>query len=93
LIPSRDEAQINLRRWRSGDSDSNSEQLARVVYHLPRAIEEELTERQLQILKLHFYEDLSVSQIAHLLGVNPSTVSRSLQRSTAKLQHILRYTL
>lgn len=84
---------MELRHWRSAEGDEPSERLARVVAHLPRAIEEELTPRQRQILHLHFYDGLSVTQIAQQLNVHPSTVTRSLQRSARKLQHILLYTV
>lgn len=84
---------MELRHWRSAEGDEPSEKLARLMAHLPRAIEEELTARQRQIVHLHFYDGLSVTQIAQKLGVRPSTVTRSLQRSARKLQHILLYTV
>ena len=84
---------MGLRHWRSAEGDEPSEKLARLVAHLPRAIEEELTPRQRQIVHLHFYDGLSVTQIAQQLNVHPSTVTRSLQRSARKLQHILLYTV
>jgi len=93
MVPIDSDAIIDLRHWRTGDGDSNAERVARVISHLPRAMEHELTPRQRQILELHFYEDLTVTQIARKLGIHPSTVSRSLQRSARKLSHILRYTV
>lgn len=84
---------MGLRHWRSAEGDEPSEKLARLAAHLPRAIEEELTPRQRQIVHLHFYDGLSVTQIARQLEVHPSTVTRSLQRSARKLQHILLYTV
>ena len=84
---------MELRHWRSAEGDEPSEKLARLMAHLPRAIEEELTAHQRQIVHLHFYDGLSVTQIAQKLGVRPSTVTRSLQRSARKLQHILLYTV
>ena len=84
---------FDLRHWRTGDGDSNTERIARILEHLPRAMEEELTDRQRQIVELHFYEDLTVTQIAQQLHLHPSTVSRSLRRSAEKLQRVLRYTL
>ena len=87
------ESEYSLRRWRTEDGESNAEQRRRLLEHLPRAMEEELTERQRQILQLHFYEEKSVSQIARELHLHPSTVTRSLQRSAQRLQRILRYTI
>ena len=84
---------IDLRRWRTDDGESNAEQIQRLLVHLPRVMEEELTERQRQIITMHFYQELTVTEIARRLGVNPSTVSRSLQRSAQKLQRFLRCTV
>ena len=42
---------------------------------------------------MHFDQNQTVSQIARELGVNPSTVTRSLQRSKRRLYRCLRYGL
>ena len=87
------EQEIDFRHWRTQDGESNAEQLKRLLAHLPRAMDEELTERQRQILRLHFYENMSITQIARELHIQPSTVTRSLQRSARRLQRVLRYTV
>ena len=93
MAPTGSDRSFDLRHWRTGDGDSNTERIARLLEHLPRAMEEELTARQRQIVEMHFYEDLTVTQIAQQLKVHPSTVTRTLQRSAEKLQRVLRYTL
>ena len=93
MFPTGSEQAFDLRHWRTEEGESTTERVARVLTHLPRAMEEELTPRQRQILEMHFFEDLTVTQIARRLGVRPSTVSRSLQRSARKLNHILRYSV
>jgi RNA polymerase sigma-70 factor (ECF subfamily) len=42
---------------------------------------------------MHFDQDQSVSQIARELEVNPSTVTRTLQRAKRRLYRCLRYGL
>ena len=45
-----------------------------------------LTDRERLLLLLRYDEELQVSQIARLLGVNPSTVTRQLERVQGKLR-------
>lgn len=40
---------------------------------------------------MHFDQDLSVTQIARELHVNPSTITRTLQRAKGRLRRCLRY--
>ena len=54
---------------------------------------EELTPRQQEMLHLYYYEKLNMAQIAGRLGVNKSTVSRTLCRARRRLHHILQYSL
>lgn len=42
---------------------------------------------------LFYYEKLNMAQIAGRLGVNKSTVSRTLCRARHRLHHILQYSL
>lgn len=72
--------------------EDNRHRLRRLHRHLPEAMKE-LTARQQQMIQLHFYENLSISEIARQLAVNPSTVSRCLTRAEARLRRVLRFTL
>jgi RNA polymerase sigma-70 factor (sigma-E family) len=45
-----------------------------------------LPERQRAVLALRFYEDLSVQQIADVLGLRPGTVKSTLHRAIARLR-------
>ncbi|MBR5572733.1 MAG: sigma-70 family RNA polymerase sigma factor [Oscillospiraceae bacterium] len=76
----------------SSEANDNSLRLGRLRRYLPEAMED-LTARQRQIVHLHFYENLSVSQIARRLNVNPSSVSRCLSRAQLRLQRVLRFIL
>ncbi|MBR6739258.1 MAG: sigma-70 family RNA polymerase sigma factor, partial [Oscillospiraceae bacterium] len=67
--------------------------LRRLKRNLRLAREQELTERQREMLRLRYEEEMSVSEIAAVLGVNKSTVSRTLARASQRLERALRYAL
>ena len=71
----------DLQVWMRENAEDNSEQLSRLKRNLRQARELELTPRQRQVLTMHFDQDLSVTQIARELHVNPSTITRTLQRA------------
>lgn len=79
-------------RYFSPDDGDNSLRLRRLHRALPLAMDD-LTARQREMVQLHFYENLSVSEIARRLEVNPSTVSRCLARAEGRLRRALRLTL
>jgi RNA polymerase sigma factor (sigma-70 family) len=58
---------------------------------LGQAIEQELTPRQGQMVHLYFLEQHSMAEIASMLDVNPSTVSRTLAVARTKLKKCMRY--
>ena len=69
------------------------ERIRRLLSNLPLAVQQELTPRQREILRLRFTGGMSVTAIAEKLGLNKSTVSRSLARSMERLYKSLRYSL
>ena len=83
----------DLQVWMRENAEDNSEQLSRLKRNLRQARELELTPRQRQVLTMHFDQDLSVTQIARELHVNPSTITRTLQRAKGRLRRCLRYGL
>ena len=64
-----------------------------LLVNLPLAVEEELTPRQRQLLRMHFTQGKRVTDIAQELGISKSTVSRTLARCTQRLYRTLRYSL
>jgi len=58
-----------------------------------RAREQELTPRQREMVFLYYDRGLKMSQIAQKLGVNRSTVSRTVKRAKQRLYRCLRYAL
>ena len=83
----------SLQLWQQGQQEDNRQQIRRLLVNLPLAVEEELTPRQREILRLRFTGGMSVTAIAEKLGLNKSTVSRSLARSMERLYKSLRYSL
>ena len=70
----------------------NRLRLRRLRRYLPEAMED-LTERQKEMVRMHFFEEKTVSDIARELSVNRSTVSRCLSRAEKRLRRTLRFTL
>lgn len=55
------------------------------------AINEELTDRQREMVNMYYIQQMTMAQIADELGVSVSTVSRTLQRGRNRLRRCLRY--
>lgn len=58
----------------------NSAQLSRVKRNLVRALREDVTPRQREVLLLYYAEQLNTRQIGEKLGVDKSTVARTIKR-------------
>ena len=74
-------------------AEDNENDLRRLKRNLRVAREEELTARQRELLRLRYDESMSVTEIAGLLGVDKSTVSRTISRAKRRLYKCLRYGL
>ena len=79
--------------WLRANAGDNGEQMTRLHRNLRRAREEELTERQREMVGLYYDQGMTMPQIAERLGVSRSTVSRTLRRARDRLYRFLRYTL
>ena len=79
--------------WLRANAGDNGEQMTRLRRNLRRAREEELTERQREMVGLYYDQGMTMPQIAEQLGVSRSTVSRTLRRARDRLYRCLRYTL
>lgn len=58
-----------------------------------RAMREALTQRQYDVLRLHYIEGLPQKEIAAQWGISPSAVCRHLARGKKKLRQLLSYNL
>ena len=78
---------------RLGELDENRTEHSRLLQNLTRCLQEDVSPRQRDMLALHYGKGLSQARIADRLGVNRSTVSRTLKRGERRLQRCLRYGL
>ena len=70
---------------------TNTEEHSRLKRNLLKAIREELTPRQREVLTLYYAGGRSAHEIAELLEVCPSTVFRTLKRAEKRLFRCLRF--
>lgn len=83
----------DLTVWNRQNAGDNSERLERLRRNLRQARERELTPRQRQLVSLYYDQGMTIPQIAGELGLNRSTVSRTLRRARDRLYRYLRYAL
>lgn len=75
-------------RQMAGD---NSRELSRLKRNLIRALQEDVTEKQRTVLLLYYAEGYNMREIGEQLGVDKSTISRTIKRGERRLQRCLRY--
>lgn len=73
------------------EENTNAEELGRVKAALWRALHEDVTEKQRKYLLLYYAEGKNMVEIGQELGVDKSTVSRTIKRGEARLRRCLRY--
>ena len=66
-------------------ASDNSKEISRLKRNLIRALQEDVTERQRQTLLMYY------AQGYNMLGVDRSTISRTIKRGERRLQRCLRY--
>lgn len=72
-------------------AQDNGGQLQQLRRDLARALREEVTPRQRQILFLYYDQGLNMREIGELLGIDRTTVSRTMKRGEARIHRCLRY--
>lgn len=85
------DTRASLAAWISANAGTNDEQMDRLRRNLSQVIQTELTERQRTMLLMRYSQNYSQAEIAAELGVDPSTVSRTLHRAEGRLRRALRY--
>ena len=84
-------AQTDLAVYLRAMSADNSLEHQQLKRSLLRALQEDVTERQREMLALYYAQGLTMPEIGRRLGVNKSTVSRTIRRGEARLRRCLRY--
>ena len=83
----------DLPAWLMEHRETNDEQMERLRRNLKRVRERELTARQRQVLALYYDRKMNIPQIAGELGVNRSTISRTIRRAKKRIHRYLQYSL
>lgn len=74
-------------------SELPEEYRSRLKRIMLRAVEQELTSRQQQVVRLYYFDNYNMCEIAALLGVNKSTVSRIIKCAKKRLALCMKYLL
>ena len=80
-----------MARWGALMAEDNSGELTFIRSKLAKALAEEVTPRQREVLALYYQGQLTLDQIGRRLGISTSTVSRTLRRGEKRLRRCLRY--
>lgn len=92
IIPGLDETwQEHIDFLGYSSEGDNSEQLRRASRLLSRVISSELTDRQRECIDLYYFSGLTMPQIADRLGINKSTVSRTIGRAKTRIHRSMKY--
>lgn len=75
----------------SFDAENNSELIEKVKKIMAKIIRNELTPRQRQTVSLYYYEGKGVTEIAQMLDLDVSTVSRTIKRARERIYKFLKY--
>ena len=73
------------------EENTNTREMDRLKLALWRALHEDISQKQLSYLLLYYGEGLNMSEIGERLGVDKSTVSRTIKRGENRLRRCLRY--
>lgn len=72
-------------------SSDNQAQHSRLKQNLALAMAQDITPRQREFLSLYYSQGKNMREIAEALGVDKSTVSRTIKRGQTRLARCLRY--
>ena len=72
-------------------AEDNSQQMGRLRRNVMRALREDVTPRQRECMLLYYEKRLNMREIAELMGIDKSTVSRNIKRGESRPRRCLRY--
>ncbi len=70
---------------------TNGEHLKIAGRALRDAIENELTDRQREVVLLYYFEKMTMREVGETLGIDSSTVSRTLGRARRRIARCMRF--
>jgi len=73
------------------EQNTNAREMAELKLALWPALHEDVTEKQRDYLLLYYGEGLNMNEIGERMGVDKSTVSRTIKRGEDRLRRCLRY--
>ena len=82
---------VDLAMYSNMMAEDNREQIGRLKRNLTYALRQDITPRQREYMILYYGQGMSMEAIGKQLGVNKSTVCRTLQRGRKRLYRCLRY--
>lgn len=71
------------------DND-DSEHIEKIKNNIQFIIENDLTKRQKQLIELYYFDNIKIEDIAKMLKINVSTVSRTIKRGKKRLYERLK---
>ena len=82
---------VDLNGFVQAMASDNQDRLAEIQACLGKALREDVTPRQQQVLFLYYVQGMNMRQIGEALGVERSTVSRTLKRGEERIRRRMRY--
>lgn len=80
-----------LTKWLRDEAGDNSTYLLCMRKALGEVMERELTDVQRLYINMRYFQNLNLQEIADAVGVDPSTVSRTLKRAFERVKKALDY--
>ena len=82
---------VDMAMYSNMIAEDNREQIGRLKRNLTYALRQDITPKQREYMMLYYGQGMSMEAIGNQLGVNKSTVSRTLKRGRQRLYRCLRY--
>ncbi len=90
-LPFKTEFYDEYRHYIESLGEDNHRQMSILKRNLRRAITSDITPKQWRAMELYYARGLKMSQVAQILGVSVSTVSRNIARGKRRLRRCLKY--
>jgi len=76
---------------RREESDRQDEEREELLQHLQQVIDDNLTEQDKRVLRLHYDEEMTYQETATVLGISTAAVNKHITRSLAKIRKTLNF--